>query len=403
MYIPRLLSQTFRKALKSFPAVLLTGPRQAGKTTFLLHEFGRESDYVSFDDPLEREFSFNDPNGFLDRFAKKCVILDEIQYVPHLFPYLKMRIDTDRSKNGRWILTGSQQFQLMKNVSESLAGRVAIMELLPFSLREEEQAVSGKKAGDRLERTVINGGYPEPFLHPEKRDIWVRSYIQTYIERDVRQLQNVKDIRTFESFLGIMAALHGQTFNSAVLSRRVGVSLPTIKTWASVLEASYLCYFLRPYFRNYGKRLVKTPKFYFLDTAIICALTRQPDAYSAVSGAMGGVIFEGLVVGEAVKSFTTIGRKPDIFFWRSHDGLEVDLIIQIGNKLHPVEIKLTATPASKHIEPLQKFKALAGSDAADTGILVCRTNRVVDLPSGNIAIPWRHFSRWLLKIISGKI
>ncbi len=401
MYIPRLLSQTFRKTLKSFPAILLTGPRQAGKTTFLLHEFGKISDYVSFDDPLERDFAFSDPNGFLDRFTKKHAILDEVQYVPHLFPYLKIRIDANRSKNGRWILTGSQQFQLMKNASESLAGRIAVMELLPFSLGEEKRAMPEKKSDHRLERTIINGGYPEPFLHPEKRDIWIRSYIQTYIERDVRQLQNVKDMRTFESFVGMTAALHGQTFNGAVLSRETGVSLPTIKAWASILEASYLCYFLRPYFKNYGKRLVKTPKFYFLDSAIVCALTRQPDALSAVSGAMGGALFEGLIVNEAVKVFAAQGRKPDIFFWRSHDGLEVDLVIQAGGKLYPVEIKLTATPTAKHTEPLKKFKELAGPDSAGTGILVCRTNRVIDLPSNNVAIPWHRFPGWLHGIISG--
>jgi uncharacterized protein len=331
MYIPRQLSPAFRKALKSFPAVFLTGPRQAGKTTFLLHEFGDDSDYVSFDDPLERDFAFKDPNGFLDRFTGKHVILDEIQYVPHLFSYLKIRIDANRSRNGWWILTGSQQFQLMKNVSESLAGRIAILELLPFSIPEEMgSGTRAKKQDIHLESAIINGGYPEPVLRPGKRDIWIRSYIQTYIERDVRQLQNVRDLRAFESFLGLMAALHGQAFNSAVLSRETGVSLPTIKAWASVLEASYLCHFLPPYFRNFGKRLVKTPKMYFLDSAIVCSLTRQPDARAAVSGAMAGALFEGLIVSEAIKAYAMRGRRPDVFFWRTRDGMEIDLVIQAG-------------------------------------------------------------------------
>ena len=247
MYVERLLSKTFKQTVRQFPAVLVTGPRQAGKTTFLIHEMGKRADYVSFDDPLERNFAMSDPNGFLDRFEKRPVILDEIQYVPEILPYIKIRIDKDRARFGKWLLTGSQQFQLMRNVTESLAGRIAIIELLPFSFLEHQ-----KNMDVSLEASIWNGGYPEPSLYPEKRRIWVSSYIQTYIERDVRQIQNIKDLRTFDSFIGLSAAHHGQEFNTAVLSRDVGVSLPSIKAWAGVLEASYLCYFLRPYFRNYG-------------------------------------------------------------------------------------------------------------------------------------------------------
>jgi predicted AAA+ superfamily ATPase len=182
MYVPRLLSAKLHEAMDFFPAVLLTGPRQAGKTTFLVHEYGDKSEYVSFDDPLERSFALSDPNGFLDRLRERPAILDEIQYVPEILPYLKIRIDRDRKRNGKWILTGSQQFQLMKNVSESLAGRIAILELYPFSLLENQQ-----KGTDGLESVTWHGGYPDPSLFPEKRDLWIRSYIQTYIERDVRQ------------------------------------------------------------------------------------------------------------------------------------------------------------------------------------------------------------------------
>ena len=392
MYISRLLSSKLDEVLKYFPAVLITGPRQAGKTTFLLHETGKRADYISFDDPLERSFAISDPNGFLDRFGDKSVILDEIQYVPEILPYLKMRIDKERKKKGKWILTGSQQFHLMKNISESLAGRIAILELLPFSILEnkKERTVS-------LEAVIWNGEYPEPSLEPEKRDIWVSSYIQTYIERDIRQLQNVKDLRTFELFLSLSAAAHGQTFNTATLSREVGVSLPTIKAWGSILEASYLSFLLPPYFKNYGKRLIKTPKLYFIDSALVCAITRQPDGKSALSGAMGGAIFEGFIISEAIKVFTMRGKRPDIFFWRSHDGLEVDLIIQIGKKLYPVETKLTATPTLKHLEPLNKFKSIVGRDAAGIGLLVCRVSKATPVPANNLAMPWNYFPEWLLK------
>jgi len=389
MYIPRLLSVTVDKALKQFPAVLVTGPRQSGKTTFLLQEFGGRN-YVSFDDPLERDFALSDPNGFLGRWGNEPVILDEIQYVPEILPYLKIRIDRDRKNFGKWLLTGSQHFQLMKNVSESLAGRIAILELYPFSLRENPP-----KGPHRLASAIWNGGYPEPSLRPEKRSLWVRSYTQTYIERDVRQLQNVKDLRTFETFLGLCAANHSQILNTAHLSRQCGVSLPTIKAWAGILETSYLGYLLPPYFRNYGKRLVKTPKLFFVDPALVCTLTRQPDGASAISGAMGGALFEGLVINEAIKIFCAKGKRPDLFFWRSHDGLEVDLIIQTEKKLVPVEIKLTATPAIKHLEPLNKFKELAKKDAAETGLVVCRIEKQAKLSFNNLAIPWLDFPDWL--------
>ena len=390
MYISRLLLPALKKALAFFPAVLVTGPRQSGKTTFLLRELGRRFDYVSFDDPLERNFALTDPNGFLDRFREKPVILDEIQYVPEILSYLKIRIDRERKKSGRWILTGSQQFALMKNISESLAGRIALLELLPFSLLETKS-----KKKPRLETVIWNGEYPEPALYPEKRDLWVRAYIQTYVERDVRQLQNIQDLRSFETFLGLCSAYHGQVFNTAALSRQCGVSLPTIKAWGGVLEASYLCRFLPPYFRNFGKRLVKTPKIYFLDPAIVCALTRQPGGEAAVSGPMGGALFEGLIVSEAVKIFAAAGKNADLFFWRSNDGLEVDLIVQVANRLFPVEIKLTATPALKHVEPLNKFITLAGKESAQEGILVCRVEKSTPMPSGILALPWREFPRWL--------
>lgn len=383
-----MLTPALRNALKHFPATLVTGPRQAGKTTFLLHELGKDADYVSFDDPLERNFALTDPNGFLDRFADRTTILDEIQYVPELFPYLKIRIDRERKRNGKWVLTGSQQFHIMKNVTESLAGRIAILELLPFSLLE-----IGEK---ELESFIWNGGYPEPSLYPEKRNLWIRSYIQTYVERDIRQMQNIKDLRAFESFISLLSAYHGQTFNTAVLSRDIGVSLPTIKTWAGILESSYLCYLIKPYFRNYGKRIVKTPKLYFLDPAIVCEITRQPDGNSAIYGVMGGALFKGLIISEAVKAFAMKGRSPGIFFWRSHDGLEIDVIISIGNKMYPVEIKLTSTPMPKHIEPLNKFKSIVGNDASETGLLVCRISRQMHLPSNNIALPWYQFSEWLM-------
>lgn len=372
--------------------MLVTGPRQAGKTTFLLEELSQGASYVSFDDPLERAFASSDPNGFLDRFTEPRVILDEIPYVPELFSYLKIRIDRERHRYGRWLLTGSQQFQLMARVSESLAGRIAILELLPLSLLE---APAGEGTRPDLETVVWNGAYPEPALEPVKRDLWVSSYLATYVERDVRQLHGVLDLRAFETFLALAAARHAQELNMSELGRDAGLTTPTVKSWLGVLEAAYVTLRVFPYFESFGKRLIKSPKLYFLDPALVCALTRQPSAEAAVAGAMGGAFFEGLVLSEAAKVFTVLGRRPDLYFWRSHDGLEVDLLIQVGGRLLPIEVKLTATPTARHLQPLEHFRKLAGERATPTGVLVCRVGERRPLPGGHLALPWQEFPAWL--------
>ena len=390
MYIQRQLSSILRQAMQQFPAVLVTGPRQAGKTTLLQHESGEGFAYISFDDPVERAFAVSDPAGFLDRFKEQPVILDEVQYVPELLPSLKLRIDRERQRNGRWLLTGSQQFHLMRNITESLAGRIAILDQLPFSIAEmfgKEQFLLGQ--------VLWNGSYPEPALYPEKRELWLRAYVQTYLERDVRQLQHIRDLHAFEQFVALAAARHAQEFNSAAFGREVGITLPTAKSWLGLLEASWLLHLLPPFFNNLGKRITKAPKLYMLDPAIVCYLTRQPSAEAALSGAMGGALFEGLIVVEALKAFTNKGLKPALWFWRSHDGLEVDLIVQGKGLLIPIEIKLTATPQLQHSEGLRRFRALAGEERCSAGVLVCRVPEAQPLPHGVMAMPWQEFSAWV--------
>lgn len=391
MYIPRRLRKTFLRSIKQFPAVLITGPRQSGKTTFLKNEM-KHTAYVSFDDPLNRDFALQDANGFLDRFEGKTVILDEIQYVPEIFQHIKIRIDQNR-KPGIWIMTGSQQFHLMKNVSETLAGRIAILELAPFCLEE------AKIGANTLADILWTGLFPEPSCFPEKRDLWLKSYIQTYLERDVRQIENIRDFRSFEMFTNLSAAYHSQEFHPAELARDCGVSQPTIKSWGKILEISYLALTLPPFYKNFGKRVVKASKFYFTDPSLVCFLTRQPSGEAALRGNMGGALFEGLIISEAWKTFLNLGKKPAIFFWRSQGGLEVDLIVQAQGKLWPIEIKLTATPSIYHTKGLERFKKLAGAEASDTGLMVCNVDEQVDLPGGNTALPWAIFSRWLEKII----
>lgn len=395
-YLSRALEPTLAQALANFPAVLVTGPRQSGKTTLIREKLSASAGYVTFDDPLEREVARTDPNGFLERFGNRRALLDEVQYVPELFQYLKMRIDQDRRSYGRWLLTGSQQFGLMAQVTESLAGRVGILELLPLSFLElpEDRRLT-------LVEEIWLGGYPEPRLRPEARDLWMSSYIQTYIERDVRQLHKVQDLRTFETFLALCSARHGQEVNFASLSREAGISQPTVRSWLGALEAAYLIHLLPPYFESFGKRAVKSPKLYFLDAGLACTLTRQPSAEAALAGAMGGALFEGWVVTEAVKALASQGKRPELYFWRSHDGLEVDLLLRSGNHLIPVEIKLTASPTGRHVDPLERFKRLAGDGAANEGVLVCRVPERRPLPHGNLALPWSEFPDWVRERTGG--
>ncbi|MCF8107375.1 MAG: ATP-binding protein [Desulfohalobiaceae bacterium] len=394
MYLSRRLGFILSKSLSSFPSVLITGPRQSGKTTFARAEQGSQMKYVNFDDPLQQAFATEDPRGFVKGLAGQAVILDEIQHVPKLLTYLKMDIDEKRSHPGRWLLTGSQQFGLMRSINESLAGRIAILELPPFSLPEVKQ-----RDLPHLGSIIWKGLYPEPYLEPDKLDIWIQSYVRTYIERDVRQIQNIQDLRTFQHFLALCAASHGQILSMASLSRDAGISQPTVKQWLSVLEASYICVMLPPYFSNLGKRITKSPKLYFLDPALACFLTRQPGPDAALAGNMGGALLEGLIVTEAIKAFMARGKRPEVYFWRSHDGLEVDLLLSVKGRILPVEIKLTATPTTRHLDPLNKFKKIAGKCCLQQGLLICDIEQKTALPHDNIALPWFEFSDHLAELL----
>ncbi|MCK5250945.1 MAG: ATP-binding protein [Spirochaetaceae bacterium] len=396
MYLDRAIEAVFRRALSLFPAVLITGPRQSGKTTFLKETLKDQYRYISFDDPLNREYAFHDPKGFLEQFSQSRVILDEIQYVPELLSYIKIAIDSNRRESGKWVLTGSQQFNMMRGVTESLAGRIAVLNLLPFHSLEHNQYPDSP-----ITDFIWRGGYPENVLFPDGRDLWISSYISTYLERDVRQLQGVHNLSLFQTFLFSCASRHSQELSYASLSKQVGISQPAAKDWISVLTASGITFLLRPYHSNFGKRLIKSPKLYFLDSALPAFLTRQPSPEALFNGTMGGSFFEGFIISETHKILIAGTNKSDIHFWRSHDQLEVDLILELNGIIHPVEIIKTGTPTLKHAEPLRRFKSIVKSKApCGEGFVVCTVREALPLGSDITAIPWRQFMEWVVLHIS---
>lgn len=389
VYLDRFIAVKLKESLELFPVCIVTGARQTGKSTLLRHELPQYT-YITFDDPLQRNFAKSDPVGFLGALNDhRGIILDEIQYVPALLSYIKMDVDQNRDP-GRWVLTGSQQFHLMHTISESLAGRAILFDLAPFCYAELDESKT-------LASILWTGLYPEPEQYPDKRALWLRSYLQTYLERDIRKLGNVSDLNSFESLVNVCAAKHSQELNVAALSRTTGVASLTAKKWIGLLESCYLLYLLRPFHSNLGKRIVKSAKLYFMDSALAGYLTRQPSAEAMLAGSMGGSFFEGFIVAEAVKCFYNRGKRPDLYFWRSHDGLEVDLIIQIGQRLYPIEIKSTATPKVEFMAPVNQFKKIAtkASLSVADGLLVCQAPARAPLPNGNQCIPWTCFYQWL--------
>ena len=368
-YIPRSLEAVVRKAAAEFPAVVLIGPRQSGKTTLLAHLFGERYPIISLEAPDVRMAAANDPRGFLS-FYPPPVILDEIQYVPELLPYIKEHIDAHRSQPGQYILTGSQNLLMMQQVSESLAGRTAVLKLLPLSRWElarmperrlpweaPPEASLPPQPSSELWEQILCGYYPEPANNPDRDTrLWQASYVQTYLERDVRNLRDVGDLTLFQTFLRALAARSAQILNLSELARDVGVAVNTARDWLSVLEASFQVFLLRPYFANIGKRLVKSPKIYFMDTGILCYLVGLRDGAHAAAGPMGGAIFENLVVSDLYKIYAHRGEEPALYYWRTAAGAEVDVVIDVQGRLIPLEVKLSATPRLEMAQELLRFR-----------------------------------------------
>lgn len=391
------MAKVLKQVSDSFPVILVTGPRQVGKTTLLEMCASDNMKYVSLDDLDVRSLAQNDPGLFIQTYTPP-VIIDEIQYAPELFSYIKIVADRER-KNGLFWLTGSQKFHLMKGITESLAGRVAVLDLLglsnaeinskgeyskPFLPTNEIGTTENNKVMEVF-REIWLGSFPRVIDNPDARDIFYRSYVQTYIQRDVKDILNITDEITFHKFLGAIAARTGQLLNYTDVARDIGIDNKTVKAWLSVLEASGLVYLLYPYHTNVTKRIIKTPKLYFLDTGLCAYLTKWTTPEALEAGAMSGAIFETYVVSEILKSYWHNGQEANLYFYRDTDQKEVDLLIEANNILYPVEIKKTATPsktATKNFDVLQKLDKKIGK-----GTVICLTEKNIPLSSEVIAIP----------------
>ncbi|MBN1931338.1 MAG: ATP-binding protein [Desulfobacterales bacterium] len=403
MYIRRSLESFVTKVTEQFPVLLVTGARQVGKTTFLQHLSNNKRTYVTLDDPMILNLAREDPALFMQRFPAP-VFIDEIQYAPQLLPYIKMAVDKGR-KPGMYWLTGSQKFQLMDGVSESLAGRVGIVNLLGFSRMEtlgkseyarpffpnpEEMQHRIRENGPlplkALFQLIWRGSFPAIALSMEMdRDLFYGSYVQTYLQRDVRDLARVGDEMAFLRFLRAAAARTGQLLNMSDMARDADISPNTAKSWLSILQASGVIYLLEPYHSNITKRLVKAPKLYFLDTGLCAYLTEWSSPETLEAGAMTGAILETWIVIEILKSYQHNGRRAPIYYYRDKDKKEVDLLIVQDGMIYPLEFKKTASPkkdAVKHFSILEKLKMPIGY-----GGVICLSEHCLPLTEKTSVIP----------------
>lgn len=399
-YIPRSLEPVLKKAVSQFPVVVLVGPRQSGKTTLLRHLYGDQYSIVSLEPPDVRIAALNDPRGFLNLYPPP-VVFDEIQYAPVLLPYIKEQVDAHRERHSQYLLTGSQNLLLMQQVTESLAGRVAVLKLLPLSTWEAnhhpQRTFSWEKGKasnlpvqpiQELWEQILRGSYPEIVCNPDRdARMWQASYVQTYLERDIRNLRNIGDLTLFQTFLRALAARSAQILNLSDLARDVGVAVNTAKDWISILEASFQIFILRPYYANIGKRLVKASKVYFTDTGLLCYLVGLRDVEHAASGPMGGAIFENLVVAELFKIYIHRGEEPALYYWRTAAGSEVDMVIETQDQLVPIEIKQSETPRPEMAKEIVNFqKDFEGK--ASQGYVIHPGSMTLPLAKGVVTLPF---------------
>lgn len=386
--IPRTAAQTLHRLAKGFPILAITGPRQSGKTTLAKFAFPNKP-YVSLENPQEREYAQSDPNGFLRRFDDGAV-LDEVQRCSSLLSWLQGLVDA-RGRMGDFVLTGSAQFDLISGITQSLAGRVGRVELLPLTAAELAGAGKLPKALDEL---LFSGSYPALFDREVSPSDWFANYVASYLERDVRQLLAIRELAVFQRFVKMCAARSGQLLNLSGLGADCGISSVTAREWLSVLEASYLVMRLQPYHRNFGKRLVKTPKLYFLDVGLMAWLLGVQDARGLATHASRGALFETFVLSELVKRRFNAGRASDLYFWRDHVGHEVDVIYEGPEGLQAMEVKSGSTFAADWPAAVHRFQQLsrdASREAAPASIIVYGGEGSFERESCRV-LGWREFA-----------
>lgn len=384
--VSRELARPLARATRAFPAIILSGPRRAGKTWLLRHQFP-QAGYVLLEDPDLVARLRNDPQGFLDGLALP-VILDEVQNVPEVFALVRSRIDRAPRRAGQWLLTDSQEAPLMHGVSESMAGRAAVLQLHPLSARESPRV------------TLLRGGYPEVVARPASARLWFASYLQTYLERDVRAVTAVRDLATFRRFLALVASRHGQVLNRSDLAAPLGVSVPTITQWLGVLETTGQILLVPPFYENLGKRLIKSPKVYIADSGLACHLLGIDTAAELAKSPFGGSLFEGLIASEIVKAQINAGGRRELYYFRDEQGLEVDFVVPgRSGAISLVECKNSRTVTPSMATSMLRLKAAfakrRGTRAKIEMTIVHEApkagSQTQAVAPGVRAMPWREF------------
>ena len=360
--VRRFLGKVLTAAAGQFPAVVLTGPRRVGKTFLLRHVFP-DAEYILLEDPDVLSRVRADPRGFLDERTPP-VILDEIQNAPELLAYIRTRVDRHPRKTGQWLLTGSHEAPLMAGVTESLAGRAAILQLLGLSLAESRRV------------SILDGGFPEVVARPAGRDLWFSSYLQTYLERDVRAVTQVRDLSTYRRFLALVASRHGQVLNKTDFAVPLGVSIPTIGEWLRILEVTGQILLVPPYFENFGKRLIKSSKVYLTDSGLACHLLGIRSAAELDRSPFLGPIVEGFVAGEIAKAQINAGRRREIYFFRDRPGLEVDFMVPYQDSLRLIEVKASRTVRPSDAASMLALSRQMGSNRVERWVVHRRSREV---------------------------